>query len=84
MDDNLQVDKVNMETAVHSGRIRTKHAVPCQNLFRRITGRAVQRGMKVNTLKTAMLCISDATSYKAASYIHGSSGEVIGLSLIHI
>ena len=66
-----------METAIRSGNIRTKHAIPCQNLFRRITGRVEQRGMKVNTAKTAMLCMSDASSYEAASYINGANGERI-------
>ena len=67
VDDGLQVEKINMETAVRFERggkfIRSKHAVPSQNVFRHVIRRATDRGMKVNAAKTKLLCVSDALSY---------------------
>ena len=77
VDDNLQIDKICMETAAQVGGVRDKYAVQCQNLFRRVTGRAEGRGMKVNTAKTGMLCINDAMSYKAEAHILSEGGERI-------
>ena len=54
--------------------VRDKHAVPCQNLFRRVVAKAESRGMKVNSEKAAMLCISDASSYQAEAHIIGGEG----------
>ena len=73
VDDNLQVDRVNMETASRAtdanGAYRKKHAIACQNAFRRTICHAEGIGMKVNDGKTTMVCVSGAQSY---------------LSLIHI
>ena len=55
VDDNLQIDKICMETGTQDGRRRVKHAVQCQNLFRGIIAKAESRGMKVNSSKTALL-----------------------------
>ena len=71
-----------METALQGftedgRRARRKHAVQCQNDFRYVTRRAEERGMKVNTSKTAMLCASGAQSYEAHCYIKDASGEEI-------
>ena len=82
VDDNLQISRVNMETALHGltedGRnARRKHAVQCQNDFRYVTRRAEERGMRVNTSKTAMLCVSGAQSYEAHSYIKDATGAEI-------
>ena len=54
---------------------REKLAVQTQNLFRRVTGKAEWKGMKVNTGKTKMLCISDALSFVPGSYIRPSEGS---------
>ena len=76
VEDNLQIDKICMETADRVGEdVRDKHAVKCQNLFRRIKGRTQNRGMKVNASKTAMLCISGATSYHAQAHITTEGGD---------
>ena len=65
-----------METADRVGeRSRDKHAIPTQNLFRRIIGKAEGREMRGNSGKTAMLCISDAMSYDAGAHIF-SQGDV--------
>ena len=64
IDDNLQINRVSMEHAERSTEgginVRTKHGLACQNTFRRIIRRAEDRGMKVNSGKTAMVCVSDA------------------------
>ena len=72
VDDNLLVNRVNMETAAVGrdadacvdgpGAYWDKHGIECQNGFRRVVRRAEEKGMKVNGAKTLMLCISGATS----------------------
>ena len=64
-----------METAVRDREIREKHAVPCQNLFCKITSKAESCGMKVNSSKTAMMCINVATIYCASAHISTNEGE---------
>ena len=49
-------------------------AVRSQNLFRQITRVAELLGMKVNSDKTKVLCISDSKMYKAAAYIEDANG----------
>ena len=67
-----------MENAPSDGAgNRVKHAIPAQNKFRWVTRRAEERGMRVNTSKTAMTCISDAMSYKAEAYIEDADGGQI-------
>ena len=81
VDDNLQVNRVNMETAVRGevgGKaVRTKHRVACQNTFRHVIRRAEERGMKVNSCKTAMVCMSCAQSYGARLFIMTADGEEV-------
>ena len=81
VDDNLQIDRLNMETAVRSspatGPERVKHAVQCQNTLRAIVRRAEDRGMKVNAKKTAMICTSGAQSYKAKAFVVGADGQAV-------
>ena len=72
VDDNLQLFRVNMETAMRGQDplpYRSKHAVACQNQFRKIIWRAEERGMKANKKKTAMVCASGAQSYEARAHI---------------
>ena len=66
-----------METAPTNGGTRTKHAIVSQNKFRWVCSRAEERGMKVNSAKTSMLCISDAMSYKASAFIYDAEGSKI-------
>ena len=49
-------------------------ATRSQNLFRQITRIAELLGMKVNTDKTMVLCVSDSRSYKASAYIDDADG----------
>ena len=70
-----------METATPGedgeGRYRDRHAVECQNAFRNTIANARKKGMKVNSSKTAMCCISGAQSYQARSHIFYSEGNKI-------
>ena len=78
VDDNVINEKANFETIpteVHG--FRTKHLVRTQNLFRRIVAEAVARGMKVNSLKTGLMIISDSASYNPAGYIFDLEGNKI-------
>ena len=81
VDDNLQVNTVNMETAQRGedsgGNYRDKHVVECQNTFRSTIRKAESKGMKVNAAKTAMLCLSGAQSYSARSHIFSSDGAEV-------
>ena len=49
-------------------KTREKHAIPTQNAFRLVKRAAEDKGMRVNTMKTALLCISDAASYNCLLY----------------
>ena len=81
VDDNLQINTVNMETAVRGcngeGQYRDKHGAQCQNTFRYIVRRAHEQGMKVNSSKTAMVCVSEVQSYDAGSDIFGADSKII-------
>ena len=81
VDDGIQIEKINMETALEEERngrkFRVKHAVPSQNVFCHIIRKAVARGMKVNAAKTAMICISDALASKSEAYIDDGEGNII-------
>ena len=54
--------------------LKLKHAVPSENAFHLTCSRAEGKGMKVNTLKTNVLCVHDALSYQPVAYIEGSDG----------
>ena len=73
---------VNFENSfgftVNGVSIRSKHAVQSQNIFRHVVRRAENIGMKVNTDKTAMICISDSLSYDADAFILDKDGQRIG------
>ena len=79
VDDNLQEEAVNLENATVSpdGLEKMKHAIPTQNVFRHVIRRAEERGMKVNTAKTNMICVSDCLNHMARSYILDSDGNRI-------
>ena len=80
MDDHVQALQMNMETAreIPGEKRREKHAIISQNTFNRVLTKARGRGMKVNTGKTSMLCISDAMSFKADGYLVGEDGSRVG------
>ena len=48
-----------------------------QNVFRHIVRKAEEIGMVVNSAKTAMICTSGATDYKADAYILDADGDRI-------
>ena len=77
VDDGVQIEIINMETATMNslGTRKTKHAVPSQNVFRHVVRKATARGMKVNSDKTALLCISDSLATTSAAYINDSDGN---------
>ena len=82
MDNGILDCKLNMDTAIprqDGGTVvKDKHAVACQNKFRRITRNAELIGMKVNASKTKQVCVSDSLSFRAAAYIYTGTGEKIG------
>ena len=75
MDDNIIHEKLCLDGLVidENGRKRGM-ATRSQNLFRQITRIAELLGMKVNTDKTKVLCISEARTYEAAAYIQNADG----------
>ena len=75
IDDGLQCEKINMETAEKMGQnVRKKHAVPSQNVYQHIVGKAIERGRKISK-KTKLLCISDSLSYRAKAYVRDVGGR---------
>ena len=78
VDDNIIHEKLFMDGLVidENGEKRAL-AARSQNLFRRITRVAELLGMKVNSDKTQLLCISDARTYKASAYIKDSANNVV-------
>ena len=64
VDNGAQLETVNMENSEEEERegvlFKIKHAVPSQNVIHYVVNKATARGMKVNALKTSMICISDA------------------------
>ena len=68
-----------METADRGedevGKYHDKHAVQCQNTFRRIIRRAEDCVMKVNGAKTAMVNMSGAQLYSARGHNWMGDGE---------
>ena len=71
----MTTEKVNFENAVEIGGageclpVKWKQAIPSQNAFVMTAHRAAEKGMKVNTKKTNVLCVSDALKYQPVAYI---------------
>ena len=78
VDDNIIHEKLCLDNLVidEEGR-KVGHAARSQNLFRQIVRIAEQMGMKVNSLKTLLLCISDSRTYEAGAFIIDSEGNQI-------
>ena len=78
VDDGIIVTKANMDSAqaaqADAQMLKVKHDVQTQNLFRRIVRRAESTGTVINKGKTKVLCISDAQSYTAGSFLLDSDG----------
>ena len=81
VDDNLICEKLNFGatplTTTAGATIKVKQAVSSQNAFRSISCNAERIGMKVNTSKTNVLCVSDALNYTPMTFIVDSAGERI-------
>ena len=58
--------------AVNGQNFRVKHAVQAQSVFRHVVRRAEDLGMVVNSSKTAMICMSAATDFKADAFMFDS------------
>ena len=54
-----------------------KHVIEGQNTFCRTIRKAAAKGMKVNTDKMAMVCVSGAQSYVARSHIYDADGTKV-------
>ena len=78
VDDNIIHEKLFMDGLVidENGEKRGR-ATRSQNLFRQITRIAELLGMKVNTEKTMVLCVSDSKTYKASAYIEDAHGTIV-------
>ena len=78
IDDNILHEKLCFDGLVidKNGQKRAR-AVRSQNLFRQITRLAELMGMKVNSSKTMVLCVSDSRTYEAAAYIEDADGNTI-------
>ena len=78
VDDNIIHEKLCFDGAVIDAEgKKVVHAIRTQNLFRQITAIAESMGMKVNSLKTQMLCISDAKTYHPEAYIEDVNHQTI-------
>ena len=78
VDDNILFEKLCMDGLVidEHGRKRAR-ATRTQNLFRHILRVAESKGMRVNSAKTLLLCISEARTYEAAAFIEDGGGCLI-------
>ena len=79
VDDNMICEKLNfgqVQTEQLGGKtVKIKQALSSQNAFRSIASNAEAIGMKVNSGKTNLLCVSDALNYTPLTYIVDSAGE---------
>ena len=78
VDDNIIHEKISMDGFVidENGQ-KVARATRSQNLFRQITRVAELLGMRVNSDKTMLLCISDSRTYKASAFIESADGVTI-------
>ena len=78
VDDNILHEKLCLDGLVidENGRKRAR-AVRSQNLFRQIVRLAELMGMKVNSSKTRVLCISDSRTYEVAAFLEDGEGNLI-------
>ena len=78
VDDNIIIEKICLDNLVidADGR-KVGHAARTQNLFRQIVRVAELKGMKVNALKTLLMCVSDSRTYEAGAFIIDREGVTI-------
>ena len=78
VDDNVIIEKLCLDNLVIDAKgKKVGHAARSQNLFWQIVCIAELKSMKVNTLKTLLMCISDSRTYEAGSFIADNEGTVI-------
>ena len=81
VDDNIIFEKLCMDgRVIDEEGMKIARALRTQNLFRQIVRIAESIGMKVNSSKTMMLCISEAKTYEAAAFIEDTEGKRIDSS----
>ena len=82
IDDGFSLSKINFENSygftVTGILHRVKHAVQSQNVFRHLVRRAEDIGMVVNAKKTTMVCVSDASSFRADAFIYDADQDRLG------
>lgn len=81
VDDQTSAEKLDVSNAikmtVNGRKIGVKRALKSERQFRTIERNAEQIGMKVNNLKTQLLCVSAARSFTPEPYIIDSQGNRI-------
>ena len=78
VDDNVLNERINFDKIRTDGSMtREYHATRTQNAFQHIVVRAEHCGMKVNTLKTNCMLVSDLKSYNPKSFFFDSGGARI-------
>ena len=75
IDDSISDTKLDFENEPTLDGSRTKHAIDAQNIFKRTIRNAELIGMKANTNKTKLLCVSDALSFKADAFFYTMDGQ---------
>ena len=82
IDDGFCLLRINFENSfgftVNGQKHRVKHTLQAQNVFRHVVRNAERIGMVVNAKKTAMICVSGASDYKADAFILDSDQNRIG------
>ena len=78
VDDNIIIEKICLDNLVidADGR-KVGHAARTQNLFWQIVRVAELKGMKVNALKTLLMCVSDSRTYEAGAFIVDREGVTV-------
>ena len=78
VDNNLIIEKICLHgMIIDKNGIKLAHTVRTQNLFWQIIRIARLKGMKVNSLKTVMLCVSDSRMYEAGAYFLNEDGNTV-------
>ena len=81
VDDNNTVAKVFIKEVptyqINDRTVKNIRAMESEMLFKHITTRATEQGLRVNNSKTTLLTVSGATSYKASSHIYDEENKRI-------
>ena len=78
LDDNVIHEKVCFDgLVINEDGVKLLQATRTQNLFRQIIRIAEQKGMRVNSAKTVVMCVSDCRTYVAEAYIVDNLGNIV-------